>query len=80
MIIDQENRTLTYVNENGNKYLAYSEIPKGVHIFICIANAIIVTFTRHIVGRSSIERYLENPQPHRKRYKPSDWVKSVCSN
>ena len=75
LIIDQEENTLTYVTQDGNKYLGYSNLPKEVHIFICIANAIIITFTRHIVGRSSIEKYLENPQPHRKQYKPSDWVK-----
>jgi ABC-type microcin C transport system duplicated ATPase subunit YejF len=69
LIIDQDKHELHYVID-GKKILAYSGIPSDVHVFACVAHDIVISFTRHIVGKDKVEKYLEKPETN---YTPSDW-------
>lgn len=74
MIIDFEKKEMSFVLENGDRYLAYSDFPDEVFVFCCVISDIIVTFTQHIKGIDLIESYLKNPQPFRSKKVPSSWV------
>ena len=75
LIIDLDRKELSYVINNEEPILAYSDIPDEVHIFLCTADGVMMTFTRHIMGRSSIDKYLKNPLPYQNQYTHSKWVK-----
>jgi hypothetical protein len=72
LIIDMEERTVSYFVED-KLTLGYSNIPEeGVHFFACFALGVTLTLTNHIMGRNNIENYLRNKQ--KKLYRASSWV------
>eukprot|EP01091_Cochliopodium_minus_P006644 TRINITY_DN16656_c1_g1_i1.p1 TRINITY_DN16656_c1_g1~~TRINITY_DN16656_c1_g1_i1.p1 ORF type:complete len:290 (-),score=91.77 TRINITY_DN16656_c1_g1_i1:18-818(-) len=74
LIIDLEEKQLTYVLEDGDPILAYSGIPTDVRIFACCAHNITATFTKHVSGKSNIEKYIKNRKKEQEDYKQSDFV------
>eukprot|EP01091_Cochliopodium_minus_P008201 TRINITY_DN1814_c0_g1_i1.p1 TRINITY_DN1814_c0_g1~~TRINITY_DN1814_c0_g1_i1.p1 ORF type:complete len:268 (-),score=67.91 TRINITY_DN1814_c0_g1_i1:73-876(-) len=72
LLIDQEKKELSIVIDNKPPILIYSNIPKDQRIFCCIAHNVVLTFTKHIVGKA-VQNYLKNPQTN---YTPSEWVNS----
>jgi len=80
LLIDMEKKELHYVLEGKEPLHAYSSIPSKVHIFACAAHNITMTFTKHITGRSNIEKYLKNLESNQKDYQMSEWVNQNINN
>eukprot|EP01091_Cochliopodium_minus_P000375 TRINITY_DN10358_c0_g1_i1.p1 TRINITY_DN10358_c0_g1~~TRINITY_DN10358_c0_g1_i1.p1 ORF type:complete len:291 (+),score=49.05 TRINITY_DN10358_c0_g1_i1:3-875(+) len=75
LIIDMQKKQLSYILENKTTpILAYENIPEGVHVFACIANNFLLTFTRHIVGYDSIEKYLKERKKYQSTYIPNSFT------
>ena len=53
-----EARTLTYVI-NGKPLLCYSNIPPSVYVYACAAQGVVLTFTKHVVGRENVNFQLD---------------------
>ena len=71
LLIDQDKKELSIVVDNKAPVLIYSNLPNDCRIMCCIAHKIVITFTKHIVGKSNVEKYLKNPDT---KYTSSDWV------
>jgi hypothetical protein len=69
-LIDQEKKELSIIVDNKPPVHIYSDIPPDYRVFCCTADNVCITFTRHIIGRGAIERYLKNPITE---YNPSEW-------